>query len=113
MPYEELKVRQKVKDMMKYGYEVLRQFPKSEKFALGADIKRCMDVMLERSVEAEFGYYKKTTFREFDVANKKLLNYLQIAHELGFLSPHKLEVWSEKLIEIGKMIGGLIKSAER
>ena len=36
---EDLKILQKIYDMTKYGYGALAQFPKSEKFALVADIK--------------------------------------------------------------------------
>ena len=50
---EELKIMQKVFDMMQYGYGALAQYPKSEKFALCTDIKRCMDTMLERTIEAQ------------------------------------------------------------
>lgn len=44
---------QKIEDMMEYAYPVLQQFPKSEKFAMAADIKLVMDVMLEKAVEAQ------------------------------------------------------------
>ena len=54
---EELKIMQKVFDMMQYGYGALAQYPKSEKFALCTDIKRCMDTMLERTIEAQKKYY--------------------------------------------------------
>ena len=50
---EDLVLLQKVFDMIEYGYPALAQFPKSEKYALGTDIKRCMDVMLERCIEAQ------------------------------------------------------------
>ena len=43
---EELKLMQKVYDMMEYAYPALAQYPKSEKFALCTDIKHCMDIML-------------------------------------------------------------------
>ena len=36
---EELKIRQKCEDMIEYGYQALRQFPKAEKFTLAAEIK--------------------------------------------------------------------------
>ncbi len=49
---EELKILQKTFDMMNYAYPALAQYPKGEKFALVVDIKRCMDVMLERIIEA-------------------------------------------------------------
>ena len=70
---EELKIMQKVFDMMQYGYGALAQYPKSEKFALCTDIKRCMDTMLE-------------------------------------LPMKKYEVWSGMAVEIGKMLGGWLKT---
>lgn len=110
---EELKILQKVFDMMKYGYQALAQFPKSEKFALVADIKRCLHLILERVIEANKKYYKKTTLQELDVEVTKLKAYLRLSHELGFLPPKKYELWSAMVVEIGKMIGGWIKSAQR
>lgn len=91
---EELKIMQKVFDMMQYGYGALAQYPKSEKFALCTDIKRCMDTMLERTIEAQKKYYKKTTLQDLDVEVAKLRAYLRLSHELGFLPMKKYEVWS-------------------
>lgn len=107
---EELKIQQKLFDMMKYGYGALAQFPKSEKFAICADIKRCMHIMLERCIEAQKKYYKKSTLQEFDVENTKLRAYLRLAFELGFLPPKKYEIWSGMSVEIGKMLGGWLKT---
>ncbi len=108
---DELKIEVKIFDMMKYGYKALVQFPKSEKFALAADIKHCMDTMLERCIEAKLKYYKKTTLQDLDVENYKLRAYLRLAHEMGYLAPKKYEVWSAQSVEIGKMLGGWLKSA--
>ncbi|HWP51656.1 MAG TPA: diversity-generating retroelement protein Avd [Clostridia bacterium] len=107
---EELKILQKIFDMMEYGYGALAQFPKSEKFALVTDIKRSMDTMLERSIEAQKKYYKKTTLQELDVEIMKLKAYLRLSQNLGFLPMKKYEVWSDKVVEIGKMLGGWLKS---
>ena len=91
---------QKIEDMMEYAYPVLQQFPKSEKFAMAADMKLVMDVMLEKAVEAQKKYFKKTTLQELDVANTKLQHYLRVAFRLRFVSMHKYEVWSKQLVEI-------------
>ena len=107
---EEMKILQKVFDMMEYGYLALAQFPKSEKFALATDIKHCMNVMLERCIEAQKKYYKKSTLQEFDVENTKLKAYLRLSFNLVFLPPKKYEIWSAKVVEIGKMLGGWLKS---
>ena len=107
---EDLKLQQKIYDMMLYAWPVLAQFPKSEKFTLVADIKRNMDVLMERCIEAKKKYYKKTTLQEMDVANEKIQVYVRLAFALKYINAHKYRVWSEKLTEIGKMLGGWIKA---
>ena len=110
---EEMKVQQKVFEMMEYAYGCLQQFPTSEKFALVVDIKRCMNLILERVVEASKKYYKKTTLQELDVEVTKLKAYIRLSYKLGFLPPKKYELWAEKVVEIGKMVGGWIKSVQK
>jgi four helix bundle protein len=95
--------------MVKYAYPALTQYPKSEKFAIVADIKHCMDMVMERAIEASKKYYKKTTLQDMDVELMKLRHYLRLSHELGFLPPKKYEVWSGMVMEIGRMLGGWIK----
>lgn len=107
---EDLKILQKIFDMMEYGYGALAQYPKSEKFALVVDIKHSMDAMLERAIEAQKKYYKKTTLQELDVEIMKLKAYLRLSENLGFLPMKKYEVWSGKVVEIGKMLGGWLRS---
>ena len=43
---EELKILQKTYDMIQYGYTCLRQFPKSEKYALASEMKAVMARLL-------------------------------------------------------------------
>ncbi len=110
---EELKILQKTFDMMDYAYMALAQFPKSEKFAICADIKRCMDTIMERIIESNKKYYKKTTLQELDVEVEKLKTYIRLSYKLGFLPPKKYEIWSGLVVEIGKMVGGWIKSTTK
>lgn len=95
---------------MKYGYLALAQYPKSEKYALATDIKHCMDIILERCIEANKKYYKKTTLQDLDVEIMKLKAYLRLSQDLGFLPFKKYEIWSGMVVEIGKMLGGWLKS---
>lgn len=101
---------QKIEDMMEYAYPVLQQFPKAEKYSMAADLKRCMDIMLERCVEAEKAYYKKTTLRELDVPVAKCKTYVKMAYRLKFMSYKKFEIINDYLTQIGKMVGGWIKT---
>lgn len=107
---DDLKILQKIFDMMEYAYPALAQFPKSEKFALVSDIKHSMDILLERCIEAQKKYHKKTTLQDMDVEIMKLRAYIRLSFRLGFLPQKKYEVWSEKVVEIGKMLGGWIKA---
>ena len=110
---EELKILQKTFDMMEYAYKALAQYPKGEKFSLVADIKRCMDLIMERIIEANKKYYKKTTLQELDVEVEKLKAYIRLSHKLGFLPAKKYDLWSGQAVEIGKMVGGWIKSQNK
>ena len=110
---EKLMIRQKTTDMMLYAYPVLAQYPKSEKFSLCADIKRVMDQMLELIITAEKKYYKKTTLQDLDIAIAKLKAYIRLSHDLKYISVHTYEVWSAKVIEIGKMLGGWMKAVNQ
>lgn len=110
MAKEDFLVLQKVQDMMIYGYPILSRFPKVEKFSLAADIRSCMDQLLELTITEEKKYTKKTTLENMDICNEKLQIYLRTAMELKYISVHTYGVWVAKLVEIGKMIGGLIKS---
>lgn len=111
--WQELKIRQKVEDMIVYGYQALRQFPKSERHTSAADIKRSMFRLLALVITANKRYFKKTTLQDLDVELDLLRSYIRIAMQLGFLPFKKYEVWSAQLNEIGRMLGGWIRSQER
>lgn len=109
MILQDLKIRQKCEDMIEYGYIALKQFPRSERHTLAAEIKRSMFKLLELIITTNKKYYKKTTMKELDVELDKLRSYIRLAKKLGFLPFKKYEVWAGHLTEIGKMIGGWFK----
>ena len=53
--------------MIQYGYAALRQFPKSEKHVLSAEIRQCMYTILRLVIVCNRRYYKKTTMQDLDV----------------------------------------------
>ena len=110
---DDLKILQKTFDMIEFAYLALAQFPRTEKYTLAADIKRCMNILLELMIAAQKKYYKKTTLQELDVELAKLRAYTRLAHNLGFLPPKKYEKWSAMNVEIGKMLGGWLKAIKQ
>lgn len=110
MATDDFKTLQKIEDMMEYAYPALAQFPKAEKFSLAQDIRHSMNYLLELTITEDKKYTKKTTLENMDIEVAKLKIYVRLAMKLKFISFHRYEVWEAMLVEIGKMIGGLIKS---
>lgn len=110
---ENLKIRQKIEDMIIYGYQALRQFPRSEKFALAAEIKRSMIRLLSLVIACNKRYYKKNTLQELDIELDVLRSYIRLSMQLEFLPFRKYEIWATKLDEIGRMIGGWFRSINK
>lgn len=103
----------KIEDMMLYAYPVLNAYPKYERFVLAADIKRCMDQAMERTIEANKKYYKKTTLQELDVEIDKLRKYIRLSYRLKYIDFKKYKQWSEQVNEIGRMLGGWMASIKK
>ena len=110
MATEDFKILQKVQDLMTYSYPILHQFPKAEKFSFAQDIRHCMNTLLELTITEDKRYIKKTTIENMDIANEKLKIYIRIAYDLRYIDKHRYAVWEAKVVEIGRMIGGLLKS---
>lgn len=103
----------KIEDMMLYAYPVLNAYPKYERFVLAADIKRCMDQAMERTIEVNKKYYKKTTLQELDVEIDKLRKYVRLSYRLKYIDFKKYKQWSEQVNEIGRMLGGWMASTKK
>ena len=106
----EFKTLEKLTDMIEYAYPILAQFPRSEKFVLAADIKHIMLDALKLCIEVEKKKSKKTALFNLDVQIETLKRYIRLSFDLKYLSMHHYDVWSKKVAEIGKMIGGLIQA---
>ncbi|MBE6101616.1 MAG: diversity-generating retroelement protein Avd [Selenomonas ruminantium] len=98
--------------MIGYMYIVLRQYPKSEKFVLAAETKRAALELMELIISCNKHYMKKTTMRDMDIQLDTLRAMVRLGHTLGFLKNHPYEVLSGKIDEIGRMIGGWMKSIQ-
>ena len=102
------KVVDKMESMMVYAEPILQKYPKFARFNLVTDIIRCMDRIMETAVEAEKKYFKKTTLQTLDVDVERLRRYVRISLRLKYISHRTYKVWSEKVNEVGRMVGGWI-----
>jgi hypothetical protein len=107
---DDLLIRQKVEAMIEYGHIAVRQFPKVERHVLGAEIRHTMWALLRLVVVCNKRYHKKTTLQELDAELDLLRCQVRTAKALGYLDFKKYEHWAKLNDEIGRMIGGWIKS---
>lgn len=109
---QDFKIKQKWEDMMGYAYVALRHIPKSERFTLGSEIRNCLLNGLKNIIKANQVRNKIVIVYEIDINIKILLSLIRIASDMQILPFKKYEILAEKLTEIGKMVGGWIKSCK-
>lgn len=109
---DDLKIRQKCEEMIAYGYGALRQFPKAERHVLSQEIRNTMWGLLRLIIICNRRYHKKTTMQDLDAELDLLRSQVRMAKELGYLPFKKYEVWSRQLDEIGRMVGGWLRSLQ-
>ena len=111
--------------MMKLLNLYLNHFPSHEKHGLALRIRTTAYDMYDYIVEAQKRYHKKTTLVNLDIKHEQLRMQVRLAFEMGYfghpksdkISPEKLNTKryltiSLKIDEIGKIIGGWIKSVK-
>ena len=105
---QDLQIRLKAEEMTKYGYAALRQFPKSEKHVLSAEIRQSMFRLLRLIIVCNRRYHKKTTLQDLDAELDLLRSLVRLSMDLTFLPFRQYEIWSRHINEIGRMVGGWI-----
>jgi hypothetical protein len=106
----ELEVLKKVDEMITYAYSAVRHFPRSERHVLSAEIRSTCWELMRLVVHCNKHYYKKNTLRDLDAELELLRRQVRKAMELGFLPFRQYENWARLNDEIGRLIGGWIKS---
>lgn len=95
---------------MMYGYQAIKQLPKHERHVLGAEIRLSM-LQLQRLIITAFKrYHKKTTLTDLDIELAILKRRVRLAKDLMYIDIKRYEIWVGQLVELGKMIGGWIRS---
>jgi len=107
---EELKLYQKLTDFALYIFPIVDKFPKFEKFALCTQIKNCVIDLIRLCIRANKSRSKRPILYDLDVKFEELKFLLRFAHARKYLSHNSFRHSAERLIEIGKVLGGWIKS---
>lgn len=103
-------ILQKTKDLMKYLYISFVKYPRCEKLGFVADYKQCLFSFLNHIITAQKKYFKKNTLQEADVQLELSRLYNDLSYDMQFIDEKRYKLVSEKLCEIGRLLGGWIKS---
>ena len=100
----------KLEDVLVYLIPQLNKFPRDQKFVLGDRIET---KLLEVQEECLWAYYSRDKRGHLLEANLQLevaRHLVRLAHALKLFSHHTYGVLAEKMDEVGRMIGGWLKS---
>lgn len=105
-------LKRKWEDLTKYVFSViLRNMPKSERFTLGADMRSLIWEVDAALVQLAIRYGNRWTLLNIvDVKAKTFMSMIRLGIEIGAIPAKRYETVSAKLVEIGKIVGGLKKT---
>ena len=100
----------KVHDLLLYLLPQLAKLPRDQKFLLADRIEvRLLDVQ-ERCIRAYYSKEKRQHLHEANMGVELTRHLVRLVFDLRSINAHRYEVISVKLDEIGRMIGGWLKS---
>nr|WP_272888927.1 diversity-generating retroelement protein Avd [Stutzerimonas stutzeri] len=105
-------IRQRCEEMIQYAYVTIRHFPKFERHVLGAEIRETVWKLLRMIIICNKRYHKKTTLTDLDAELDVLRSQVRTAFSLQYIDLKKYEHWARMNDELGRMIGGWMKSQQ-
>lgn len=110
--FQNLAIFEKTYELILWLYPTVNKFPKTQRFVLGQHIENTILKILEGIVEANQERNKFIYLRKISVKLDKLRILIRLSKDLKFISIRQYSFVVEKVNEIGKMLGGWIKSCK-
>lgn len=114
MNNNDLLIYKKYTELYYYAYKLLEKYPKVERFGLVSDIKNSMNTTLKHILYAQ-KVGKQYKMQYLNMIDAELLYQrfsIRLSYNQKYISPNNYKTWSIKVAEIGKMLGGWIKSCQ-
>mgnify|MGYP000992876547 CR=1 FL=1 len=110
MSFQNLSIFQKTYELILWIYPAVNKFPKTQRFVLGQQIENTVLDLLKLIIQANAERSKLPHLRQASVELDKLRIIIRLAKDLKFLSIKQYGFATKNINEIGKMLGGWIKS---
>ena len=93
----------------------MEKYPKKERFGLASDIKNSMNETLRNIMYAQKvgTNYKMEYLNKIDAELLYQRFSVRFSYNKKYISPNNYKTWSLKIEEIGRMLGGWIKSCPK
>lgn len=112
MKQKELSLIPKTEQYMEYMLNLIVKLPRVEKFSIGNEYKISMYKMIEKVLYLNKNIYEGKNLEilnEIDVLLNCQKIYLRIMYKNFWIDERKMKIAMEKIYEIGKITGGLLK----
>lgn len=103
----------KTYDLLKYSIPILSRFPRDQKFLLGDQFQKLLTDILDAFIEAYYSRKKLPILLPVNLQLEKLRYRIRLSHDFNFISHKQYGQLSEKVDEIGRMLGGWIKREQQ
>ena len=109
---EDIPLIQKTYDLYKTFYQLSPNFPKKDRFGIGQRCENYLLTLIEGVIKASKSNktQKMTILHEVSVKLDMLKIFIRLLKDLLIIDLKKYTLLQEKLHEVGKMLGGWIKS---
>jgi len=108
--YRKLIVYQKARELVKFIYQITKEFPVEEKFALTNQIQRAA-VSITSNIAEAMGRYSdkdKLHFIEFSYGSLlEVMSQMEISLDLGYIDNDTFINIEQRVYEISRMMSGL------
>ena len=110
---QEMLVIKRGYDFSKWLFNHTGKFPKSYRFSVAARMEKAMLDFIELVTVANMRNDKLPLLRRADEALARLRLLFRLSYEMRFINVASYEHGSGKIVELGRMLGGWIKSPNR
>lgn len=103
-------------DLIAYTNDIVRKYPKNEKFALVQEIKNTLYKGLRHLMYGIKLYNKQEKLKslnELDIELRLLKVHVRLSYKYKYISLQNYSTWCDKLANICNMLGGWITSCAK
>lgn len=106
----DLVIYQKCYDLILYAYPIIAKYPRNARFTLGQQTADLLIQIMRMIARANRERDKKKTLWEIDGNLDQLRLLTRLAKDLKMLSVHQYGLVNERISELGRLLGGWMKS---